>query len=544
MHVVENKVKHKKKIYNSVLLRESYREGGKVKKRTIANLSHCSREEIEAIKLALKCKGNLTQLTDIDKDIKLEQGLSVGAVWVLYRCAERLGIIKAVGKTVEGKLALWQVLARVIMQGSRLSSVRLAQQHAVLEILGINRGFDENDLYNNLKWVAKNQEKIESRLLQARGKKGQIKLFLYDVTSSYLEGDKNHFGEYGYNRDKKKGKNQIVIGMLCDDEGIPVSIEVFKGDTSDMKTFGVQVKKTAERFGCSEVTFVGDRGMIKTEQIEQLPEGFHYITAITKAQIRTLLKKQVIQLGFFDKDLYEVIDGSVRYILRRNPSRQWELRECRKEKIACIKEKISETNKYLMEHPRAKVEVALKRITTEIEKLRMEKWAYVESNGRELYLTIDKEALEKEQMLDGCYVIKTDLKKDIADKNMVHDRYKDLTLVEQAFRTSKSTLEVRPVFVRTKESTRAHVFIVMLAYILVRYLQQAWEGLNITVPEGITYLSQISSIKVTVSKKGQCFKVPSPTGKARSLLEAISISLPEVLPARKYRVVTRKKLSK
>ncbi len=269
MHIVENKVKHKNKIYNSILLRESYREGGKVKKRTIANLSHCSREEIEAIKLALKCKGNLAQLIDMGKDIKLEQGLCVGAVWALYRCAERLGIVKALGSTVEGRLALWQVLARVIMQGSRLGSVRLAKQHAVLEVLGFRRGFDENDLYDNLKWVAKNQEKIESRLLKARGKKGEIKLFLYDVTSSYLEGDKNYFGEYGYNRDGKKGKKQIVIGLLCDDEGVPVSVEVFKGNTNDMETFGAQVKKTAERFGCSEVTFVGDRGMIKRKQIDR-----------------------------------------------------------------------------------------------------------------------------------------------------------------------------------------------------------------------------------------------------------------------------------
>jgi len=543
MHVVENKVKHKKKIYNSVLLRESYREGGKVKKRTIANLSHCSREEIEAIKLALKCKGNLAQLTDINKDIKLEQGLSVGAVWALYRCAERLGIVKALGKSTEGKLALWQVLARVIMQGSRLSAVRLAQQHAVIEILDIKRGFDENDLYDNLKWVAENQEKIESRLLQARGKKGKIKLFLYDVTSSYLEGDKNHFGAYGYNRDKKKGKKQIVIGMLCDDEGIPVSVEVFKGNTTDMKTFGIQVKKAAERFGCSEVTFVGDRGMIKTEQIEELPEGFHYITAITKAQIRTLLNKGVIQLSLFDENLCEVLDGSVRYILRRNPERQRELQQCRNQKIAFIKEKIAETNKYLREHPRARVEVAIRKITAEIEKLKIEKWAHVEHSNRELYLKIDQDALEKEQMLDGCYVIKTDLKKEIADKQTVHDRYKDLTLVEQAFRTSKSTLEVRPVFVRTKQSTMGHVFIVMLAYILVKYLQRAWEGLNITVAEGITYLSQISSIKVTVNKKGQCFKVPSATAKAKSLLDAISVSLPEVLPVRKCRVVTRKKIS-
>lgn len=177
MHIVENKVKHGKKIYNSILLRESYREDGKVKKRTIANLSHCSREEIDAIKLALKCKGNLAQLVNIAKDIKLEQGLSVGAVWALYKCADRLGIVRALGRSTEGKLALWQVLARVIMQGSRLSSVRLAQQHAVLEILGLKRGFDENDLYDNLKWLANNQEKIEEKLLEARGKKGQINLF-------------------------------------------------------------------------------------------------------------------------------------------------------------------------------------------------------------------------------------------------------------------------------------------------------------------------------------------------------------------------------
>ncbi|WP_459893734.1 IS1634 family transposase, partial [Desulfothermus okinawensis] len=475
---VENKVKHGKKIYNSILLRESYREDGKVKKRTIANLSHCSREEIDAIKLALKCKGNLAQLVNIAKDIKLEQGLSVGAVWALYKCADRLGIVRALGRSTEGKLALWQVLARVIMQGSRLSSVRLAQQHAVLEILGLKRGFDENDLYDNLKWLANNQEKIEEKLLEARGKKGQINLFLYDVTSSYLEGEKNYFAEYGYNRDGKKGKKQIVIGMLCDDEGMPVSVEVFKGNTSDMKTFYSQVKKVAERFGCQKVTFVGDRGMIKTGQIESLPEGFHYITAITKEQIRSLLQWRVIQLTFFDKDLCEVIDGSVRYILRRNPIRQKDLHNHREKKIVYIKKKIEEKNKYLKEHPRARIEVAIKNLTALIEKLQIGKWASVKSTGRSLYLAIDEEALKQEQMLDGCYVIKTDLKKEVADKKTVHDRYKDLALVEQVFRTSKSTLNVRPVFVRTKGSTRGHVFVVMLAYILVKYLQEAWESVN------------------------------------------------------------------
>ncbi|RMG70188.1 MAG: IS1634 family transposase, partial [Nitrospirae bacterium] len=402
MHIVVNKAKHGKKIYNSVLLRESYREGGKVKKRTIANLTHCSKEEIEAIRLALKCKGNLSQLVDIDKDIKLEQGLSVGAVWALYECADRAGIVKALGRSTEGKLALWQVLARVIMQGSRLSAVRLAEEHAALEVLNLKRGFDENDLYENLKWVAREQQKIEDRLLEARGKKGKIKLFLYDVTSSYLEGQKNHFAEYGYNRDGKKGKKQIVIGMLCDEEGVPVSVEVFKGNTADMKTFYTQVRKVAERFGCKEVTFVGDRGMIKRGQIERLPEGFHYITAITKAEIRGLIQKGIIQMELFDEQLCEVVEGSERYILRRNPVRQRQAQEARDKKIEYLKDRIEEQNRYLREHPRAKVEVAIKKVRAIIEKLRIDKWARVESRGRGLYLVVEEEKLREEQMLDGC----------------------------------------------------------------------------------------------------------------------------------------------
>ncbi|RMG67379.1 MAG: hypothetical protein D6710_11440 [Nitrospirae bacterium] len=240
----------------------------------------------------------------------------------------------------------------------------------------------------------------------------------------------------------------------------------------------------------------------------------------------------------------EVIEGSERYILRRNSIRQRQAQEARDKKIEYLKDRIEEQNRYLREHPRAKAEVAIRKVTAIIEKLRIDKWARVESRGRGLYLVVEEEKLREEQMLDGCYVIKTDLEKEVADKEVVHDRYKELALVEQVFRTAKSTLEVRPVFVRTEGSTRGHVFIVMLAYILVRYLQQAWEALDITVPEGIGLLTQICSIKVTVNKRGHCFKVPSPEGKAKRLLEAISVSLPEVIPPRKHRVVTRKKISK
>lgn len=211
----------------------------------------------------------------------------------------------------------------MIDQGSRLSAVRLAQTHAACDVLDIRRGFDENDLYENLAWLSDNQLGIERRLFSARRGKDIPRLFLYDVTSSYLEGRKSYFGEYGYNRDNKKGKKQIVIGLLCDESGEAVSTEVFAGNTHDPQTFASQVRKVAERFGCKEVTFVGDRltasiaqagGMIKNAQIKELPEGFHSITAITKPQIKSLVTQWVIQRELFDKEVCEVKDGNVRYI--------------------------------------------------------------------------------------------------------------------------------------------------------------------------------------------------------------------------------------
>ena len=268
------------KIYTSVYLRQSFRVGHQVRKRNIANLTHCDPSEVAAIELALNYKGDLAVLGSL-RQIQLQEGLSVGAVWTLYEVARRLGISKALGEDFAGRLALWQVLARVLDQGSRLSSLRLAQVHAACDVLGIRRGFDENDLYQNLGWLSQRQQTIERRLFVARRGSQKPELFLYDVTSSYLEGQHNAFGAYGYNRDGKQGKKQIVIGLLCDEWGEPVSTEVFRGNTRDAATFGAQVRKAIERFGCQRVTFVGDRGMIKGDQVEELSQaGFHYILSL------------------------------------------------------------------------------------------------------------------------------------------------------------------------------------------------------------------------------------------------------------------------
>ena len=213
---VLTKTKSGKVSHKCILLRESFREkGGRPKSRTLANLTHCKPNEIAAIKLALEYKDDLTALKSCDS-VELKEGMSVGTIWLVYETARKLGIEKALGMERQGKLALWQVMARVIDQGSRLSAVRLAQVHAACDVLGLRKGFNEDELYRNLGWLKENQQEIEKKLFHAYHKKNRPELFLYDVTSSYFEGCQNELAEWGYNRDRKSGKKQVVVGLLCD----------------------------------------------------------------------------------------------------------------------------------------------------------------------------------------------------------------------------------------------------------------------------------------------------------------------------------------
>lgn len=542
MYVDTSTVRQGNKSYTRHLLRESYREDGKVKNRTIANLSKCSPEEIEAIRLALRHKKNLSELTTTqNKPFSFRQGLSMGAVWLLFEMARQLGIVDALGSSRQGKLALWQVLARVIDQGSRLSAVRLAGSHAACDVLGLER-FDEDDLYDNLDWLCDNQKAIEDRLL---GKMKETGLYLYDVTSSYFEGTDNELSAFGYNRDGKKGKKQIVIGLLCNESGVPLSVEVFTGNTQDAHTFASQVKKATERFGGGEVTFVGDRGMIKSAQVEELGDyGFHYITAITKPQIETLIKAGVIQMELFDQPLAEVTgaDG-IRYVLRRNPVRAEEINSSRKDKIESLNKELLKQNEYLKEHSRAAVETALRRLQEKRRRLKLSGWVTVSAQGRKLAIVFDKAALEDESKLDGCYVLKSDLTEAMATKEIIHNRYKDLAIVESAFRSSKTVnLQLRPIHVRLAARTRGHVFVVMLAYRIIQELAVRWHNIDATVEEGINELSALCAQEVSFNGKDRCNQIPEPRISIKRLLDAAHVRLPDAIPCKGVIVATKKKL--
>lgn len=547
MYVDSSTSKQGEKSYTRHLLRESYREGKKVKHRTIANLSQCSAEEIAAIRLALRHKKNLSELTTGKEESFLQkQGLSIGAVWLVYDMARQLGIVAALGTTRDGKLGLWQVIARVIDQGSRLSAVRLAGSHAACDILGLGK-FDEDDLYDNLDWLCENQAVIEDRLFKNMYRRDKPGLFLYDVTSSYFEGIHNELSAFGYNRDGKKGKLQIVIGLLCNEAGVPLSVEVFTGNTQDPKTFAPQIKKVAERFGSQEVTFVGDRGMIKSQQIEQLESeqyGFHYITAITKPQIEKLLRENVIQMDLFDQELAEVkTTEGLRYVLRRNPARAMEIQKSKQDKLNALKKERAKQNKYLKEHPRSVVEVALRNVNDRRKQLKVSDWALIKASGRQIELTVDDDILKEEAKLDGCYVLKTDLSEEAATKEIIHNRYKDLALVESAFRTSKTVeLELRPIHVRLATRTRGHTFVVMLAYRIVKELSMRWQHLNVTVQEGINELATLCATELLLDGAVQLNDIPEPRESVKKLLEATNVRLPKSLPCSGIKVTTKKKL--
>jgi hypothetical protein len=521
-----------------ILLRESYRETGagrsKVKHRTLLNLTHHPAAEVAAISLALRYKADVEKLRSLlEGGVEMRQGRSVGAVWVLRELAEREGLLKALGNSAAGRLSLWMVLARVINQGSRLSAVRLAEDHAGCEVLGLGP-FNEDDLYSAMDWLDARQGRVEQSLFRSRRGANPPTLYLYDVTSSYLEGECNAYGAYGYNRDRKRGKQQIVVGLLLDDAGWPVSVEVFAGNTQDVLTVESQVRKLAERFGAKGITLVGDRGMLKSAQLEELSgEGFYYLTAITKPQIVSLLKAGVIQMGMFDEKLCEVAEGGVRYLLRRNPVRAEELAASREDKLRCLQARAARRNAYLAQHPRAKVETGVREAQAYAEKLRMTGWVRIIAEGRAVVIVVDSAALETESRLDGCYVLKTDVPSDAADADQLHARYKDLTEVERAFRVMKTVhLEVRPVYVQNEAHTRAHVFIVMLAFLLRRCLEQAWKNLDLTVEEGIEQLSTLCAQEMILPGQVGFLRVPTPRPTLQTLFAAANVIPPTVLPRR------------
>ena len=252
----------------------------------------------------------------------------------------------------------------------------------------------------------------------------------------------------------------------------------------------------------------------------------------------------IIQMGLFDNDLCEVAHEGVRYILRRNPHRAEEQAASRRGKTATVEAFVKKQNAYLAEHPKAKVEVASRKVQERIQGLNCERWLSIGGQDRTLTLERDQAALEDLSRLDGCYVITTDLPVKEADMQSAHARYKDLAKVERAFRVSKTGhLELRPIYVRSEASTRGHVFVVMLAYMIRRHLEQAWKDIDMTVEEGLEALKTFCCIEMEMPSSPGVHSLPEPNSTVKKLIDALAVKMPRILTHRKVNVVTRKKLS-
>jgi len=515
----------------AILLRESYREGGKVCTRTIANLTNWAPERIVAMERLVKGEFD-------DWSGEMTSGEIFGVLFALKQLADQVGITRVLGSAAESRLNLFLILARIAHGGSRLSAVRWAKQHTVADVLALEE-FDEDDLYAALDWLASQQERIERELYQAYVKEqGQPPvLVLYDVTSSYFEGECNELGQYGYNRDGKRGKQQIVIGLLTAEDGEPLAVRVFEGNTADPTTVASQITILKEQFGIAEVVMVGDRGMIKAKGKAALSaQGFRYITALTDAQVRTFLKEGVLQTGLFDVPLCEVEHDDKRLIVRRNEIVRVREERRREDKLAQLQAKIADRNAFVKNSRRASAATGLAALQRWAKRHKLAAFVTLALNERVIVCTIDQEAKAQDALLDGCYLLETDVPQGLMDAKTVDARYRDLQKVERNFRTVKTTfLEIRPIFLRKAERTKAHVFVAMLALKITRRFEADLhrtfgstedDPAAITPDDALVALGRLTYLYSTDRNGQRHTHLPRPDDQQAKILDAIGLSFP------------------
>ena len=463
----------------TVLLRETYREGTRVRKRTLANLSALSAEQIDVIRRALRGE----KLVAVAELFEIVRSLHHGHVQAVLAAMKQLGFESLVASRPcrERDLIVAMVTARILEPASKLATTRWWHTTTLAEVFGVADA-DEDDLYAALDWLITRQEHIEKKLAARHLQEGG--LVLYDLTSSYFEGKTSPLAALGHNRDGKKGKLQVNYGLLTDPKGRPVAVSVFEGNTGDPKTLLPQVEKLQKTFAIERIVLVGDRGMISQKQINEIKqkEGIDWITALRTGAIRKLVDDGHIQLGLFDqRNLFEVTHPDFpgeRLVACRNE----ELARLRAHKRLSLLQATSgelEKVRGMVSRGKLKGKDAIGvRIGKVVDKYKMSKHLVLDIRDDGFDFHLDDAKISAEAALDGIYVIRTSVPAQRLTTDDAVRSYKRLSQVERAFRSLKTIdLEVRPIRHRLEDRVKAHIFLCMLAHYVAWHMTEAWRPL-------------------------------------------------------------------
>lgn len=463
----------------AILLRESIRQGKKIVKRTIANLSSLSLEQAYLIRQVLKGKPLVAAESCFDI-VKSKAHGNVNAVLLAMR---KLGFDKLIATHHSKKrdLVVAMIASRILNPESKLAFSRSWGNSTLGELLGIEEA-GEDKLYAAMDWLHERQDIIEKKLAQRHLNQGDR--VLYDLSSSYFEGTQCPLAKRGYSRDQKKGKLQVNYGLLTDKRGCPISISAFAGNTSDSTTLLPQVERLQNNFGLESVILVGDRGMISEVQLKILRErsGVDWITALKSGAIRKLCDDKVIQLTLFDeRNLFECIHADFpgeRLIACRNPELAHHRRKTRISLLEATTQALTKIQEMVARGTLKDADKIGVRVGRVINKYKMAKHIKLDIAERTFCFEIDTQSVSKEAELDGIYVIRSSLDKETRTANDIVLDYKSLSQVERAFRSIKTTdLEVRPICHYSEQRVRAHLFICMLAYYVKWHMMEAWRSL-------------------------------------------------------------------
>jgi transposase len=486
----------------AILLRESYREDGKVKTRTLGNLSDLPAEAIEVLRRSLRGE----RLVPADEAFEVVDSRLHGHVDAVLRTISRLGFdrLLASRRCRQRDLVVAMVVARVVEPDSKLATTRWWHTTTLPQLLGVTDA-DENDLYDAMDWLLERHSRVEKKLAARHLKAGG--LVLYDLSSSYFEGSHCPLAAFGHNRDGKKGKLQVNYGLLTDKRGCPVAVSVFEGNMADGKTLLPQVNQVREDYGIDQLVLVGDRGMISQklidQQLRQL-DGVDWISALKGETIRKLVQQEQLQLNLFDEqNLFEFTCQDYpgeRFVACRNPELA-KLRAHKRQSLLDATSRALQQVHDLIARARRSQQNAKRqstgrggngrsrdkllgqdnigvRVGKVVNKYKVAKHFVLDVRDEGFDFHIDEAKVAAEAALDGVYVVRTSLScKRLSSDDTVRS-YKSLSQVEQAFRSLKTVdLKVRPIHHRLENRVRAHIFLCMLAYYVEWHMHQAWRPL-------------------------------------------------------------------